>query len=67
MPKNNGGKQTSVSTEKQAMNSMKFEVAKELGVNLKEGFNGDLSAQETGRVGGNMVKKMIQLAKSNLK
>lgn len=67
MAKTNGSNQTLVSPEKQAMNSMKFEVAKELGVNLKQGFNGDLSAQETGRVGGNMVKKMIELAKSNLK
>ena len=37
-----------------------MEVASEIGVNLKEGYNGDLTAAEAGSVGGNMVKKMIQ-------
>lgn len=43
-----------------ALDRMKFEVASEVGVNLKEGYNGDISARDAGRVGGNMVKKMIE-------
>lgn len=45
---------------KGAMNKFKMEVASELGVNLKEGYNGDLSSREAGSVGGGMVKKMIE-------
>ena len=45
---------------KAALDNMKFEVARELGVNLKQGYNGDLSARENGYVGGYMVKKMIE-------
>ncbi len=45
---------------KEALNSMKFEIARELGVNLKEGYNGDLTARENGTVGGNMVRRMIE-------
>ena len=40
--------------------------ANEVGVSLKEGYNGDLSAKDAGRIGGNMVKKMIQQAESQL-
>ena len=43
-----------------AVGKFKMEVASEIGVNLKEGYNGDLTAAEAGSVGGNMVKKMIQ-------
>ena len=44
-----------------ALDRFKMEVASEIGVNLKEGYNGDLtSAAEAGSVGGNMVKKMIK-------
>ncbi len=43
-----------------ALNSMKYEVARELGVNLKQGYNGDLTSRENGYVGGNMVRKMIE-------
>ena len=45
---------------KDALNNMKYEVARELGVNLKQGYNGDLTARENGYVGGYMVKKMIE-------
>ena len=44
---------------KDMLNNMKYEVANELGVNLKQGYNGDLTAKEAGSVGGYMVKKMI--------
>ncbi len=45
---------------KEAMNRFKMEVASELGVNLKEGYNGDLTSREAGSIGGGMVKKMIE-------
>lgn len=45
--------------------NLKNEVASELGVNLKQGYNGDISSREAGRVGGNMVKKLIQYAETN--
>ena len=44
---------------KEAMNRFKEEVASELGVNLKEGYNGDLTSREAGSIGGEMVKQMI--------
>ena len=43
-----------------AMDKFKMEAAAEVGVNLKEGYNGDISAREAGSVGGQMVKKMIE-------
>jgi len=45
---------------KDAMDRFKFEVASEIGVPLKQGYNGDLTSYQNGSVGGNMVKKMIQ-------
>jgi hypothetical protein len=42
-----------------ALEKMKFEIASELGVNLKQGYNGHLSSRDNGYVGGYMVKKMI--------
>ncbi len=52
---------------KEALNKFKYEVASEVGVNLKEGYNGDLSSRDAGRIGGQMVKKMIQQAENNMK
>ena len=43
-----------------AMDKFKMEAAAEMGVNLKQGYNGDLTSREAGSVGGQMVKKMIQ-------
>ncbi|HJA69705.1 MAG: alpha/beta-type small acid-soluble spore protein [Christensenellaceae bacterium] len=45
---------------KQAMNNLKNEVAKQVGVNLKQGYNGDLTSREAGSIGGEMVKRMIE-------
>ena len=45
---------------KAAMNQFKFEVANEIGVPLKQGYNGDLTSAQAGYVGGYMVKKMIE-------
>ena len=49
-----------------AMDKFKREAAAEVGVNLKEGYNGDLSSREAGSVGGQMVKKMIESYEKNL-
>ena len=45
---------------RQALDNMKYEIANQLGVNLKQGYNGDLTAREAGSIGGEMVKRMIQ-------
>ena len=45
---------------KSALNKFKYEVANELGVPLKDGYNGDLTSKQNGSVGGYMVKKMIE-------
>ena len=49
-----------------ALDRFKYEVANEVGVNLKDGYNGDLSSRDAGRIGGNMVKKMIQQFENNM-
>ena len=49
-----------------ALDKFKYEVASEVGVNLKEGYNGDISSRDAGRIGGNMVKKMIQQVENNM-
>ena len=49
-----------------ALEKFKYEVASEVGVTLKDGYNGDISSREAGRIGGNMVKKMIQQVENNM-
>lgn len=44
----------------QQLQNMKYEIANELGVNLKQGYNGDITSKEAGYVGGYMVKRMIE-------
>lgn len=51
---------------KEKMNTLKSEVASSLNVNLKQGYNGDLTSREAGSVGGEMVKRMIAYAQSNM-
>lgn len=58
--------QASVPQAKGALDNMKYEIARELGVNLKQGYNGDLTSREAGYVGGYMVKQMIRQAESQL-
>ena len=52
---------------KAAMEKFKMEAANEVGVNLKNGYNGDITARQAGSVGGQMVKKMIQAYENGLK
>ena len=58
---------TLVPEAKDAMNKFKMEAANEVGVNLKQGYNGDLSTRQAGSVGGQMVKNMIRNAENALK
>ena len=57
---NNNSYASDTAQARQKMENMKYEVANEVGVNLKKGYNGDLTSKEAGYVGGNMVKKMIE-------
>ncbi|MBE7016312.1 MAG: alpha/beta-type small acid-soluble spore protein [Ruminococcaceae bacterium] len=52
---------------KQAMENFKMEAANEVGVNLKQGYNGDLTARQAGSIGGQMVKKMIEDYENKIK
>ena len=52
---------------KEALNKFKNEVASEVGVTLKQGYNGNISARDAGRIGGQMVKKLIEQAERNMK
>ena len=52
---------------KAALDRFKMESAREVGVNLKEGYNGDLTSREAGSIGGNMVKKMVEAYEQSLK
>jgi len=61
----NTNNQTVVPQAKDMLNKMKYETAGEIGVTLKDGYNGEITAREAGRIGGNMVKKMIQYAENN--
>ena len=49
-----------------AMDKFKMEAANEVGVNLKQGYNGDLTSREAGSVGGQMVKKMIEAYENSM-
>ena len=52
---------------KAALNKFKMQAASEVGVNLKEGYNGDLTSKQAGSIGGQMVKKMVESYENNLK
>jgi len=58
---------TLVPEAKEAMERFKMEAANEVGVNLKQGYNGDLTSKQAGSVGGQMVKKMIQSYENSMK
>ncbi len=52
---------------KEALNKFKMEAASEVGVNLKQGYNGDLTSKQAGSIGGQMVKKMIESYENGMK
>ena len=63
--KNNN--QINIPEARAAMDKFKMEAASEVGVNLKEGYNGDLTSREAGSVGGQRVKKMVEAYEQSLK
>lgn len=63
--KNNN--QINIPEARAAMDQFKMQAASEVGVNLKNGYNGDLTSREAGSVGGQMVKKMVEAYENNLK
>ena len=65
MSKNNNS--INVPESKKAMEQFKQQAASEVGVQLKNGYNGDLTSREAGSVGGQMVKKMIESYEQNMK
>ncbi|SBW09492.1 Small, acid-soluble spore protein 1 [uncultured Eubacteriales bacterium] len=56
-----------VPSAREALNKFKMEAASQVGVNLKQGYNGDLTSKEAGSVGGQMVKKMIEAYENGMK
>ena len=65
---NNGSLKSNMSpAAKQALHRFKMETAREVGVTLNEGYNGDLTSKQAGSIGGQMVKKLIEQAENNLK
>ena len=63
--KNNN--QINIPAAKEAMEKFKMEAANEVGVDLKNGYNGDLTSRQAGSVGGQMVKKMVEAYENNIK
>ncbi|OJU11327.1 MAG: small, acid-soluble spore protein, alpha/beta type [Clostridiales bacterium 43-6] len=60
-------KKTLVPQAREALDRFKMESASEVGVSLKQGYNGDITARQAGSIGGQMVKKMIQSYENGLK
>ena len=52
---------------KEALDKFKMEAATEVGVNLKQGYNGDLTSRQAGSIGGQMVKKMVEKYENEIK
>ncbi len=63
---NSSSNRLNVPQARQAMDQFKMQAANEVGVNLKNGYNGDLTSREAGSVGGQMVKKMVEAYEQNL-
>lgn len=63
---NSNSNQPVVPSAREALNKFKMEAAQEVGVNLKQGYNGDLTSRQAGSIGGQMVKKMIESYEQNL-
>ena len=61
-----GGNRINVPQAKDALNNMKYEIARELGVNLKQGYNGDLPSRQAGYIGGYMTKRLIEQAERSM-
>ena len=62
----NNSNRANVPEARAALDNMKFEIANELGINLKQGYNGDLPSRQAGYIGGYMVKRMIEQAEQQM-
>ncbi len=60
-------KKSAVPEAREALDKFKMEAASEVGVNLKNGYNGDLTSKQAGSIGGQMVKKMVESYEKNMK
>ena len=67
MSNSNNSNRLVVPGARDAMDKFKMEAANEVGVNLKQGYNGDLTSRQAGSIGGQMVKKMIESYENGLK
>jgi len=63
----NNNNQINIPEAREAMDKFKMEAANEVGVNLKQGYNGDLTSRQAGSIGGQMVKRMIESYENGLK
>ena len=63
---NNSNSSNSNNSNRAKLQGFKTEVANSLNVNLKQGYNGDITAREAGSIGGEMVKRMIDYAENNM-
>ena len=66
MASNSNGNQINVPQARGALNNMKYEIARELGVDYQQAYKGNLSARENGYVGGYMVKRLIEKAEKSM-
>ena len=62
----NNSNRANVPEARAALDNMKFEIANELGINLKQGYNGDLPSRQAGYIGGYMVKRLIEQAERQM-
>jgi small acid-soluble spore protein D (minor alpha/beta-type SASP) len=63
----NNSNESLIPQAREALNRYKMEAAAEVGVNLKQGYNGDLTSKQAGSIGGQMVKKMIAQVENSMK
>ena len=66
MNQNSSQQKVNVPEARAALDNMKFEIARELGINFKQGYNGDLTSRENGYVGGYMVHRLIEQAEKQM-
>ena len=66
MNQNSSQQKVNVTEARAALDNMKFEIARELGINFKQGYNGDLTSRENGYVGGYMVRRLIEQAEKQM-
>ena len=66
MNQNSSQQKVNVPEARAALDNMKFEIARELDINFKQGYNGDLTSRENGYVGGYMVRRLIEQAEKQM-